>query len=287
MCITVVVPTFNRARLLPRTIPTYLQEGVERLILVDDASTDETPQVAEELVAKFPGVIQYVRNQTNRKQTYSKNAGKSLADSEYVYFADDDSLMVPGSMAALLETMREQRAGIVGAAAIYCKNGESPDEVYLRYLNSEPVDDPAAFVDLARFRFRFGQRPSAPLLLPVTHAAFLVRREWYASIDFDLRYTGNCYREETDFLLQAYKAGARIFMDGRAVQINLSPAETAGGGARTSGRARYEWYSFSNTARFLLKHKEFYVRSLRVSPARALVRYVADRVTAAFRKLPA
>lgn len=252
---------------------------------MDDASSDQTPDVARDLVSKFPGVVEYVRNETNRKQTFSKNLGKSLATSEFVYFGDDDSISVPGSMSALLQTIREREADIVGAAALYCANGHSAAEEYQRYLEGKPVDDPARIVDLARFRFRFWQRSTAPLRVPVTHAACLVRRNWYTRIDFDLRFTGNCYREETDFLLQASRAGARIFLEGRAVQINLSPQETAGGGARTSSRVRYEWYSLINTARFLSKHRDYFLHNLHVSPFSAMAWYLADRIRAATRKM--
>ena len=40
MNVSVVLPSFNRARLLPITIPTYFQEDVSEVILVDDSITE-------------------------------------------------------------------------------------------------------------------------------------------------------------------------------------------------------------------------------------------------------
>jgi glycosyltransferase involved in cell wall biosynthesis len=106
--ITVVIPTYNRGRLLNETIPTYLQDEVARLVLVDDCSVDDTPRVARELAERYAPRILYVRNETNRKQAYSKNRGKALADTPYLYFGDDDSVLLPYSLAVLLETTRSE-----------------------------------------------------------------------------------------------------------------------------------------------------------------------------------
>ena len=48
--ITVIIPTYNRAHLLPKIIPSYLQQRVSKIIIVDDASTDNTQEVVRELV---------------------------------------------------------------------------------------------------------------------------------------------------------------------------------------------------------------------------------------------
>jgi glycosyltransferase involved in cell wall biosynthesis len=257
---------------------------VSRLILVDDASSDNTPQVAKVLVEQFPGVIQYIRNPSNRKQAFSKNRGKALANTEFVYFGDDDSLLVAGSLSALMETSRKYGADIVGAAALYCVEGEDPEDAYARFSHQEAKEDALDFVDLKRLRFCFSRRPRYPIQVPVTHAAVLARREWYQRIDFDVQYTGNCFREETDFLLQASSSGARIFLDGRAVQINL-PRSASTGGARSSGRIRYEWYSLVNTWRFLQKHRQYYHNELGAQCVTPLFWYLWDRCLSVSRRI--
>jgi glycosyltransferase involved in cell wall biosynthesis len=251
---------------------------------VDDASTDETPLAAEHLCAQFPHIVEYVRNEVNRKQTYSKNRGKAMATTKYVYFGDDDSLLMPGSTTALLETMNRCRADIVGSAALYCPRGEAPEVRYEEYLRGPCDDAPENYVDLRRLRFHLDQRPLVPLELPVTHAQFLIRREWSQRFDFDIGYKGNCFREETDFLLRVHSAGAKIFLDGRAVQINLPPSLSRGG-ARSSRRVRYEWEALRNTARFLRKHSKYYRMRLDVSPYWSLLWYLRDRAVAAMKKV--
>ena len=88
--VTVVIPSYNRAKILPKTIPTYLQPDVNELIIIDDCSSDNTEQVVKKLQKKYP-IIKYFRNEVNSKQTFSKNVGIKNATCDYIYFGDDDS----------------------------------------------------------------------------------------------------------------------------------------------------------------------------------------------------
>lgn len=108
--VSVIMPSFNRAHLLPLTIPTYLQEDVLELIIVDDCSTDNTQSVVAELQKEYPQIV-YVRNQRNSKQTFSKNVGIGLAKGEYIYFGDDDSILLPNSIKYLKETLTKVKRG--------------------------------------------------------------------------------------------------------------------------------------------------------------------------------
>ena len=65
--VTVVIPSYNRAKILPKTIPTYLQPDVNELIIIDDCSSDNTEQVVKKLQKKYP-IIKYFRNEVNSKQ---------------------------------------------------------------------------------------------------------------------------------------------------------------------------------------------------------------------------
>lgn len=89
--VSVVIPTYKRAHLLRKAIVSALaQERAGDLfdmeiIVVDDCSPDETPQVA----AEFRN-IQYVRLPENRGASGARNAGIKLAKGKYVALLDDD-----------------------------------------------------------------------------------------------------------------------------------------------------------------------------------------------------
>jgi glycosyltransferase involved in cell wall biosynthesis len=280
--VTVIVPTYRRAHLLADTIPSYLQPEVAQLVLVDDCSPDDTPAVAQALMAKYPRIT-YLRNAVNGKQTTSKNRGKALAATEYVYFGDDDSMLSPGALARLLQTARETSSDIVGASALYLRDEKDTEaDVMARRKPAARVDD---VVNLSRLQFDFASTTRGPMEVPVCHASFLIRTEAAKAIDFDTAYVGNCYREETDFLVRSRARGLKISYESRAVQINLPPSR-ATGGARGRGRLSYESYALYNTGRFLLKNR----KALRTADARCnalamLGWYVAGRVSAVVSRL--
>lgn len=89
--VSVVIPTYKRAHLLRKAIVSALaQEQAGKLfeieiIVVDDCSPDDTPDV----VAEFPGV-QYLRMPENRGASGARNAGIKRAKGKYVALLDDD-----------------------------------------------------------------------------------------------------------------------------------------------------------------------------------------------------
>ena len=105
--VTVVVPAYNYARYLPDTAGSVLtQRDVDvRLIIADDASVDETPEVTAELAAR-DARVQVIRNERNRGHVPTVNAALELVETEYVVKLDADDLLAPGALAratALLE----------------------------------------------------------------------------------------------------------------------------------------------------------------------------------------
>ena len=92
--ISIVIPTYNRARLLPRAIESARNAGSDlEVIVVDDCSNDDTPKVC----ASISG-IRYVRLQTNGGLANARNAGIAESSCEFVAFLDDDDLRLPGSL---------------------------------------------------------------------------------------------------------------------------------------------------------------------------------------------
>ncbi|MGH9165980.1 MAG: glycosyltransferase [Acidimicrobiales bacterium] len=87
--ISVVIPTFNRARSLERTLAALLHQEdgpAFEVIVVDDGSTDDTAEV----VAGHPAVI-YLR-QPNSGPATARNRGWSRATGGLIAFTDDDTV---------------------------------------------------------------------------------------------------------------------------------------------------------------------------------------------------
>jgi glycosyltransferase involved in cell wall biosynthesis len=169
--VSVIIPSYNRAHLLEKTLPAYLQDDVLELILVDDCSGDSTTEVVNGLMRKYPQ-IRYIRNEKNSKQCFSKNRGIASARGEYIYFGDDDSIITPDTIHILLETLQRHNADCVGARALYCGNYVKPAEygAYIRWRTAELTGTTENVSDIERMRFRFDLNCREPCLPACLHA---------------------------------------------------------------------------------------------------------------------
>ncbi len=257
--VTVIVPSYNRAHLLERTIPTYLQEGVKEIIFVDDCSPDDTEEVVKRLTQKIPQ-LRYFRQPKNMKQQAAKNRGIDEVNTPWIYFGDDDSMLYPGSIKRLYDTCMENNVEACGAVAYYMNPGDEKlklDE-YIRQ-NQKFANDIKQIVDIKHIYANFTYSYYEPVVVPFCQACILLRSDIAKKVKFDPLYTGNAYREETDFIIRCTEAGATFMYDSRAAQINLPPT-VATGGARGKSGWKYKRDMIVNNWRFLKKNYAFMQR---------------------------
>ena len=254
MNVSVVLPSFNRARLLPITIPTYFQEDVSEVILVDDCSSDNTAEVVKELQTRFP-TLRYFRNEVNSKQPYTQNVAISKVQSEYIYFGDDDSVLYPGSIRNLLNVMREKNADIVGGRALALFFPEQIDELdeFLSHYRNRIATEANQIVDLSTLSTNFTYTVKEPIRVPFCHASCLCKTQVAREMQFDVKIEGNAYLEETDFLIRATLAGYTIYYTSSANQINL-PSAMCSGGARSKNHRHWAENAIRNNDYFIDKN---------------------------------
>jgi glycosyltransferase involved in cell wall biosynthesis len=99
--VSVVVPTHNRVALLPATVHSVLQEREVplELVVVDDDSQDGTE---EWLAQQRDPRLRYLVLRPGRLGSGARNAGFATVEAPYTLFLDDDDLLAPGAIAALL-----------------------------------------------------------------------------------------------------------------------------------------------------------------------------------------
>lgn len=87
--VSVVIPTYNRARLLHRSIESVLDQTYTdfELIVVDDGSTDHTHAVVQ---SYDDSRISYIAHDENRGASAARNTGIDHAEGEYIAFLDSD-----------------------------------------------------------------------------------------------------------------------------------------------------------------------------------------------------
>ena len=95
----VVIPTYNRATRLVNTLETVFGQAGQatEIIVVDNCSTDETPEVMSDLMETHEN-LGYYRHEVNLERAASRNTGMSKATADYVTFLDSDDLMYPQNL---------------------------------------------------------------------------------------------------------------------------------------------------------------------------------------------
>ena len=113
--VSVIIPTYNRAHLLGRAIRSVLAQTLQdwELLVVDDASTDDT-----EIVARAFGDsrIHYVRHQVNKGAPAARNTGIRKSRSEYIAFLDSDDEFMPEKLEMQLNLFLRDKEGDLGVA---------------------------------------------------------------------------------------------------------------------------------------------------------------------------
>src|SRR5438477_1992385 len=116
--VSIIIPVFNQFQFTHAclaSLQTIEERSAFEVIVVDDCSTDETA----EFVPRMQGVV-YLRNETNSGFIFSCNRGAEEARGKYLFFLNNDTIVTPGWLTALLGTFVEDpQAGIVGSKLVY------------------------------------------------------------------------------------------------------------------------------------------------------------------------
>jgi glycosyltransferase involved in cell wall biosynthesis len=170
--VSVILPTHNRARLVGRAIRSVLAQSYPNLelIVVDDASADDTPHVVR---AVADPRMRYVRLDSNRGAAAARNLGVARASGALLAFQDDDDIWLP-------DKLRQQVPALVAA----------PDEVALNICSHiQMTNGPTLYVGgetyLSSLRFDAGLDLDFSL---VATPGWLLRREPFERVGgFDER----------------------------------------------------------------------------------------------------
>ena len=105
--VSIVLPTHNGSRFLAEAVQSCLEQSYTyfELILVDDASTDSSP----EIISRFQALdsrVTAVRHATNLRLPAALNTGFALARGELLTWTSDDNLYRPGALAVMVNFMK-------------------------------------------------------------------------------------------------------------------------------------------------------------------------------------
>ncbi len=113
---SIIITTHNRPRLLPRAVESARAAGSDvEVVVVDDASTDETAAVCQQIAN-----INYVRVEDNQRVAGARNVGIVVSHGEYLSFLDDDDTRLAGSLDRQIDLLEQapEAALIYGQAIV-------------------------------------------------------------------------------------------------------------------------------------------------------------------------
>lgn len=262
--ITLVLPTYNRAEALRANLANMLQVGdVAEVIVVDDGSTDDTLAVCERLADER---LRIISHPTNQGVASARNTGIAAARGAWVLFGEDDCRFPTDYASVLRAEATRNTADIVGAPLLHAW---STDEQIQQVAAAAPRRERPSMEDVDVF-------PLRPIETPFIPARALVRKTVFDQVSFYEGFPVNGYREETDFFVQAARAGFRCLFTPATFCYQLG---TWSGGQHHSSTLRYEYWAMRNNWRFLRRHGAWmaehgYIRG----PVASQLRFVGSRL---------
>lgn len=112
-CLSVVIPVFNEENTLAKVVARVAAiPHLQEIVIVDDCSTDRTPQTIEALKIRYPQVVA-TRHTKNAGKTAAVRTGFALTKGEIVIVQDADLEYDPTEIEVVIEPILNGRADAV------------------------------------------------------------------------------------------------------------------------------------------------------------------------------
>jgi glycosyltransferase involved in cell wall biosynthesis len=150
---SVVIPAYNAARTLPRTVESLFLQTAEsfEIIIVDDGSSDETPEICKTLQKDSPFPVKVLRQQ-NRGECAARNRGIESAEGEYIIFLDADDVAEREYVDKLVEAVENDPACDIACCSfdLLYKDGSSRTRLLPCKKSGEMLDGRVALIKLLK-----------------------------------------------------------------------------------------------------------------------------------------
>ena len=246
--ISVVIPTYNNLSLLLECLDSvhkldYPREQLE-VIVVDNASTDRTP---ETVAVRFP-TVRVIQLDTNTGFAPACDRGAEEAEGDYVAFLNNDAVVAPNWLTALLDALKAGEDGTVCAASrILSRDGEDTEYsgASSNLFGAGRPESVSGWPDL----------PTAPTtgtpILFASGGAMLIHRESFLEVGgFDPSYFA--YFEDLDLGWRLWVLGYRVVYAPNAVVRHLGGAT----GKRAGMHRRYTLWESNSLATIIKNYEE-------------------------------
>lgn len=244
--VSVLIPTFNRAYILGKTIESVLAQTYQPLeiIIVDDGSTDDT----RTLIESFGTRVRYIY-QENTGLAAARNMGLAAARGEFIAFQDSDDLWLPWKLQAQVALMQrfpelaliwtDMKAVSSDGVVIREKHLSKMYHVYQKLRIEDHLShtgrlkdvDPDCPIELMEVSFRMGDIFSAMFMGNLVHPpTALIRRRHLSQVGgLDLAFSWTCEDYEFFWRVSQKGLGAVIEASSMLYRVNATDQLTKPG----------------------------------------------------------
>lgn len=122
--ISIIIPCYNQASFLLETVESALHSTYPELeiIIVNDGSTDNSREIAEELTEKYTNVT--LLNQENSGVTIARNSGIEFSSGKYILPLDADDLISPNYIPEAINILEKRQE----VKVVYCEASKFNDQ---------------------------------------------------------------------------------------------------------------------------------------------------------------
>lgn len=113
MKLSIIVPIYNVAPYLCKCVDSLLAQDITdyEIILVDDGSPDECPQICDDYAEKYTNIKTI--HQENMGLSEARNTGTRAAQGKYIMYVDSDDYLEPNVLGALMEQVERDQLDVL------------------------------------------------------------------------------------------------------------------------------------------------------------------------------
>ncbi len=135
MLFSIIIPTYNRAHLIEKTIQSFITQTYPNfeLLVIDDGSTDNTEQIIRNISDKR---VTYYKKQKEGVSA-ARNYGATISKGDYINFFDSDDIAYPNHLAEAYNYFIKNRSSNIVMFDLDWSNAEmkKTNQFFLRYKN--------------------------------------------------------------------------------------------------------------------------------------------------------
>ncbi|MBQ8692290.1 MAG: glycosyltransferase family 2 protein [Synergistaceae bacterium] len=152
--LSVIIPAYNAAKFLAKCVDSVVNQTYKNIeiILIDDGSGDNTPQICDELANKYKNIK--VIHQDNQGSSKVRETGLNAASGEYIAFIDSDDYIDLNAYEKAIKVLEENNCDMVMFG------------VYMVDPNGKILDEwrwPAVNLNNSREVFKFFAKTEKPV----------------------------------------------------------------------------------------------------------------------------